>query len=370
MPNNPERFEIFLVCPPGLEEWLAGEAVANRFSAPKAVPGGVVFQGRLQDAWRANLCLRGATRVLLRIAGFRAVHLAKLAKRLQQIDWRRHFVPGSVIRVDASAQQSRIYHTGAARERLAKALEAAGFTVRDEAPFSVRLRLVDDFCTVSLDTSGTPLFKRGYKEGVAKAPLRENLAALFLRACGFSADEPVLDPMCGSGTFVIEAATMAAGLMPGRSRHFAFEEFASFDAELWQAIQDKSGTGRAVEPVFFGFDRDAGAIGLAKANAERAGCGGFAAFTEQAVSAFAPPVPGPGLIMVNPPYGERVGDPAQLTNLYRALGHVLKERFTGWRLGLVTNDGKLANAVGLGLKATTGPVDHGGQKIRLYRANL
>ncbi|HSE73636.1 MAG TPA: class I SAM-dependent RNA methyltransferase, partial [Dongiaceae bacterium] len=223
-------------------------------------------------------------------------------------------------------------------------------------------------CTISIDTSGESLHKRGHKQEVAKAPMRENLAALFLRQCGYDGSEPVVDPMCGSGTFVIEAAEIAAGLMPGRSRRFAFEQLASFDAAAWQRLRG-AGNGSGKEPGvrFHGSDHDAGAVRMSRANAERSGVVGITEFRQCPISQAAAPDGPPGLVIVNPPYGGRIGDKRHLFSLYRALGKTLIARFAGWRVGLVTNEAALAEATQLPFAPPAGPVSHGGLRVSLFQ---
>lgn len=171
--------------------------------------------------------------------------------------------------------------------------------------------------------------------------------------------------MCGSGTFVLEAAEIAAGLAPGRARVFAFEKLASFDPAAWAALRAAAATPRETPLRFHGRDRDAGAIAMSRANAERAGIRALTEFLEAPVSALSPP-PGPGLVMVNPPYGTRLGDPRRLAPLHAALGTALRTRFAGWRVGLITPEPALAAATGLPFTAGP-PIPHGGLKIRLYR---
>jgi len=363
-------FDFFLMAPPGLETALHDEVRQHRFKAVKQVPGGVMAKGNWRDVWRANLALRGCGHVLARIGSFRVRHLAELDRLAREFPW------GSVLRkdvpvhVEASCSRSRIYHSGAAAQRIARAIvEEFGGTLSDEAEVVVKARIEDDLCTLSIDTSGESLHKRGHKEGVGKAPLRETLAALFLRQCGFTGEEPVVDPMCGSGTFVIEAAEIAAGLAPGRTRHFAFEKLASFDATAWQAMKS------AVQPrtpavTFHGSDRDAGAIRMATENARRAGVEAFTRFSRQSISDLVPPEGPPGLVIVNPPYGTRIGDKKPLFALYGALGQVLKTRFSGWRVGLVTSDGSLARATGLRFADPLPPVLHGGLRVTLHRTGV
>lgn len=362
-----DSFEIFVVTTPGLESVLVAEMKAAGFPHLKAVKGGVVTQGGWKQVWRANLMLRGATRVLARIGAFRALHLAQLDKRARKFPWADYLRADVPVRVEASCTNSKIYHAGAAAQRIARAIaEELGAPVSEEAALVVKARIDDDLCTFSIDTSGEPLHKRGYKEAVNKAPMRETLASLFLRQCDYDGKEPVVDPMCGSGTFVIEAAEMAAGLLPGRARSFAFEQLAGFDAEAWAALRDRA---QPVPPSFrfYGSDRDAGAVKMSGANAERAGVAGWTDFRHHAISDLVPPEGPPGLVIVNPPYGGRIGDTKQLYGLYGALGKVLLSRFRGWRVGIITNEPALARVTELPFLPVAGPVLHGGIKVALYR---
>jgi putative N6-adenine-specific DNA methylase len=359
-------FEIFLVTAPGLESALCAEAREKRFRDPRMVKGGVTVQGDWREVWRANLELRGASRVLARIAEFRAMHPAQLDKRSHKVAW------GDVLRADvpfwveASCKASRIYHEGAAAQRITKAIsDTLGASAAEDAEVVIKARIDDDLCTISIDTSGESLHKRGHKEAVAKAPMRENLAALFLRQCGFDGSEPVVDPMCGSGTFVIEAAEIALGLKPGRSRRFAFEQLASFDSITWQRMRGNPEV-RKPDIRFYGSDRDAGAVAMSRANAERAGVAALTAFKQQAISDLTPPEGPPGLVIVNPPYGTRIGDRRQLNTLYRVLGQTLLARFGGWRVGVITNEAPLAEATGLPFAPPGDPVSHGGLRVRLF----
>ena len=358
-------FEIFLVSAPGLEGVLCDEVRALGLREPVAVPGGVVTTAGWQAVMRANLTVRGASRVLARIGSFPAVHLSQLDKRARKLDWRRFLRADVQVRVEASCKKSKIYHSGAAAERVGKAIAAAGVPISAGAELRVLVRIDNDVVTVSVDTSGEALHKRGHKQAVNKAPLRETLAALFLRQCGFSGDETVFDPMCGSGTFVIEAAEIAAGLKPGRSRDFAFQQLSGFDREAWAKLR-VAGRAGATQLQFFGRDRDAGAVRMAARNAERAGVGKLCAFEQRAIADVQPPAGGPGLVMLNPPYGGRLGDRKALLPLYRSIGQVLQARFSGWRVGMVTSAPELAGATGLPFGPPPEPVDNGGIRVRCY----
>lgn len=365
-----EKFEIFLVAIPGLEDALLSEVGEKGFREAKIVKGGVTLTGGWSEAWRANLEIRGATRVLARIGAFRALHLAQLDKRARRLPWKDVLRPDVAFRVEASCKSSRIYHSGATAQRIERAIrEELGAPVSTEAEITVMARIEDDLCTISVDTSGELLHKRGHKEAVNKAPMRETMAAMFLRQCGYAGTEPVVDPMCGSGTFVIEAAEIAASLQPGRTRHFAFEQLATFDADAWKRMRkDLSGTAARTLPFkFYGSDRDAGAIAMSRANAERAGVAGLLELRQHAISDLAAPEGPPGLVIVNPPYGARLGESSHLKPLYRALGQTLADRFKGWRVGLITTDPSLARATGLPFKPPGAPVSHGGLRVRLFQ---
>ncbi|MFC7703872.1 class I SAM-dependent RNA methyltransferase [Plastorhodobacter daqingensis] len=362
-----EEFEIYLVATPGLETVLAREAAEKGFAAPQPSLGGVTIRGGWPDVWRANLELRGAARILARLGSFRAMHLAQLDKRARKFPWATFFKPGQAVQVEASCHASRIYHDRAAAQRIATALhEELGAEVRDDAQLRVLARIDDDLCTISVDTSGELLHRRGHKEAVNRAPMRETLAALFLRECGFTGDEPVLDPMCGSGTFVIEAAEIATGLQAGRSRSFAFEELLTFDPAAYTRL-------RQAQPIadptvrFLGSDRDPGAIRMSQGNAERAGVSAITAFRNLSVADLERPEGPAGLVIVNPPYGGRIGNKKLLLALHGQLGDVLRERFKGWRVGLVTSEPGLAKATRLPFGPPGPYVAHGGLKIRLYK---
>ena len=366
--ENAAEFEIFLVAAPGLEAALAAEARQRGFAGPVAVEGGVVLRGSWPEVWRANLQLRGAGHVLARFAEFRAPHLAQLDKRARKVAWGEVLRKDVPVRVEASCKRSRIYHAGAAAERIETAIrEEFGAPIAETAEVRIMARIEDDLCTLSVDTSGESLHKRGHKEAVNRAPMRETMAALFLRQCGYEGTEPVLDPMCGSGTFVIEAAEIAAGLDPGRSRSFAFERLATFDPAAWQRLRTAAPAQKTVVFQCYGSDRDAGAIEMSRANAERAGVAALTAFSRATVSELAAPPGPPGLVIVNPPYGTRLGDKKQLGPLYRALGQTLQARFAGWRVGLITTDATLAKATGLPFAPPGPPVLHGGLRVSLFQ---
>jgi putative N6-adenine-specific DNA methylase len=367
-------FEIFLVTIPGLEPMLEAEARAAGFAVTTRTAGGVAITGTWADVWRANLQLRGASRVLARIGAFHASHLAQLDKRARAFAWASYLRRDVPVTVEATCRKSKIYHSGAAAERIATAIrEELGAPITVDAEVVIKVRIENNLVTLSIDTSGGLLHKRGSKLATAKAPIRETMAALLLRHCGFDGRETVVDPMCGSGTFVIEAAEWSKGLLPGRLRNFAFEKLASFNAAQWQDMKAAPPREKAAESIHhMGSDRDQGAVAASIANASRAGVADETTFQCRSLSDCTPPAtaPGlasgiiPGLVIVNPPYGTRIGDKRPLHDLYASFGKVMRERFVGWRIGLVTSDLQLARSTALPFKGKPLTFLHGG--LRAY----
>lgn len=366
MNKNIKTFEIFLATAPGLENLLYDEVRSKGFKQAKAIKGGVTIKGGWPEVWRANLWVRGASRVLARIASFRVSHLAQLDKLAREVVWGDVLDPDLPFRVEAVCSKSRIYHSVAAAERIERAIsKTLNAPHSSDAEITVMARIDRDICTISIDTSGALLHKRGYKASVNKAPMRENMAALFLQQCGYNGSEPVFDPMCGSGTFVIEAAEIAARLNPGRTRHFAFEKLVTFEPQAWEkmrSVRRQSTT----DIHFYGSDRDGGAVKMSTENSTRAGVDELTVFKQQTISDITPPTSMPGLVILNPPYGGRIGDTKNLIPLYQTLGDVLRTRFSGWRVGIITTDVALAQVTGLPFLPVSAPVQHGGLRVTLF----
>jgi putative N6-adenine-specific DNA methylase len=366
-----DKFEIFMVATPGFEDALQAEAIANGFEGAERTQGGVTVQGTWEDVWRANLVMRGATRILARVGSFMAFHLAQLDKRARKFPWADILRTDLPVRVDVStSRKSKIYHAGAATQRFETALkEDHGMTISADAPVALKVRIDDNRVTISVDTSGESLHKRGHKEAVGKAPMRETLAALMLRDCGYDGSEPVMDPMCGSGTFLIEAAEIAAGLLPGRSRDFAFMHLATYDAGRWGILRKMGEVATPVAQHFYGSDRDAGAVRMATANAERAGVADHITFENLSATDIKRPDGPPGLLICNPPYGTRIGNQNMLYGVYAGLGEAIKRELAGWRVAIVTNEAGLAKATGLPFKPKGAPIPHGGLKVWLFQTD-
>jgi putative N6-adenine-specific DNA methylase len=242
-------------------------------------------------------------------------------------------------------------------------------TEAEQAAQLVLVRLVNDQCTISLDSSGALLHRRGYRLATAKAPLRETLAAGMLLAADWDARSPLLDPFCGSGTIAIEAALMARGLAPGGKRRFAFMDWLGFEAKRWEKLLAEAQSKFSAEmPVIQASDRDAGAVEMARANAERAGVAEWIEFSCRAVSAIVPPR-GPGWVVTNPPYGLRVSEGKDLRNLYAQIGIVLRRSCPGWQAAILCSEKKLLGQTGLKLDMSVEMVN-GGVKVWLGRGKV
>jgi 23S rRNA (guanine2445-N2)-methyltransferase / 23S rRNA (guanine2069-N7)-methyltransferase len=356
----------FATCPKGLEYLLRDELSALGAGDAHEALAGVRFGGDPGVGYRACLWSRLASRVLLAIARFDAPDDAALYDGVRAIDWSEHLAPQDTLAVDASSHASALVHTRFLAQRVKDAVvdqfrERCGTRpgVDTEQP-SIRLNLhLDrDRATLSLDFSGTPLHRRGWRTGQGEAPLKENLACAILLRGGWpalaAAGATLVDPMCGAATLPIEAALMAADRAPGLAReYFGFLGWRGHDAAQWQALIDeaqaRAATGLARLPAtFFGFDADPAMRAIGEANVAAAGLAGKVQLATRAVDALAPP-PGcaAGLVVCNPPYGQRLGEQERLAPLYRALGERLKLGFAGWQAAVITADAGLAQAIGL-----------------------
>ncbi|MFI5210743.1 MAG: class I SAM-dependent RNA methyltransferase [Gemmatimonadales bacterium] len=366
--------ECYVVTAPGLEEVTAGELAALGLAPAGGEPGGVTFHADPTGLWKANLHLRTASRVVMRFGEFRATAFYELEKRAKKLPWASLVAPGSTVTFRVTSRKSKLYHGKAVAERLGEAVVGAvpgvrvvksSVVVEDGEVGEVAevegdailppqlfvVRLFHDLCTISIDSSGELLHRRGYRQAVGRAPLRETLAAAMLLGSRWDGQAPLLDPMCGSGTIPIEAALLARRVPPGWRRQFAFQRWPGFEEARWRAIRAEAEGAmlpRAPGPIL-GSDRDAGAIAAAEANAVRAGVSGDVSFRRCAISGMELPIDVSGWIVTNPPYGVRVGERQQLRNLYAQLGNVARRRCPGWRLALLSGDRALETQVGLPL---------------------
>ncbi len=372
-----ESRAMFGTIAPGLEAVLAEELATIEASDIQVVPGGVEFTGDLETMYRANLCLRTAGRVLLRLDRFFAVHLAKLHKRACHFHWEDWLRGDRPIFVRATCHKSRIYHSVAAAERVAMGIaERLGLSELpdfgagappESVPWpTVLVRIDHDHCTISLDGSGEHLHRRGYRTESVEAPLRENLAAAALLLSGWAGKEPIADPMCGSGTIPIEAAMIAAHIPPGLSREFAFMHWAAYDSVLWERLQGRARQRiRKPQQRIWASDLDAEAVWMARRNAERAALSECIDFSRMDAAEFTPDAPR-GLLICNPPYGKRVGQRKHLRIMYRAIGDSLRRYPSHWRLSLITNDPHFAAACGLPFTQVSAPFPNGGVRVKVY----
>jgi putative N6-adenine-specific DNA methylase len=370
---------FFAVTAPGLAPLAAAELRALGLAPGAPEPGGVPFAGPREALYRANLWLRTASRVLVRVDEFRARAFYELELQAKHLPWERFLHPGQAVRLRVTCRKSKLYHSAAVAERVAGAIAArvghagtvhaaAADDADDEggAGALVVVRLLHDQCAISVDSSGALLHRRGYRLATAKAPLRETLAAAALLSCGYASNPgPLVDPFCGSGTIPIEAALLARNLAPGRARPFAFMDWPDFDGALWERLlaEARAAALPAAAGPIVGADRDAGAIAAARDNAARANVAADTDFRVQPLSALAPP-PGPGWLIANPPYGARLKGGGDLRDLYAALGRVARERCPGWTVALVAADEALVRQTGLPFKTVLQTVN-GGIAVRV-----
>ena len=366
-----DKFEIFITTQLGLEHLLHDEIKKFEFTNPVLLVGGVSITGDWVDVWKANMYLRGATKVLARIGEFRAFHLAQLDKRARKFPWHITISKGMSIKAEVvTNRKNKIYHAGAAVERIERAIsEEIGSKIAgsvSSADIVFKIRIIDNNVIISIDTSGDGLYKRGYKLATGKAPIRENIASLALYYCGYTGNEPVLDPMCGSGTFIIEAAEISRNLMPGRNRKFSFQNLNSYDEKLVDYFI-KKWENKISEFTFFGMDRNHNVVDHSIQNSKRAGIDDISNFKAQSIERLSRPKGPEGLVIVNPPYGSRIGKKKDLFSLYRTFGEKMKNEFSGWRVGMVTSDNALAQSTKLPLISSELAISNGGLKIHLYR---
>ncbi len=370
---------FFVTCPRGVEELVVGELTSLGLSAVKMEKGGASFRGELLDGCRACLWLRTASRVLLVLGEFPCSSPQELYDGVRGIDWNRHVLPEMTLAVDSVLRDSALTHSGFVA---LKAKDAIVDAVRDrwgrrpsidtKSPdLRVNVHLVKNRCTVSLDLAGDSLDRRGYRLDKNKAPLRENLAAALVVFSGWQGETPLYDPMCGSGTIVIEAALLASRTAPGLLRErFGFQGWPGHDPVAWRGVlaEAKELRRRELGVRLRGLDRSPGTIDMARQNATRAGVQRLVSFSPGEFSTFAP-ASSPATIIFNPPYGERMGEVEELAGLYRTMGDVLKQHCAGSTAYILCGNSELAKQVGL--KATRRiPLWNGPLECRLMKYEL
>ena len=379
MKNSPPSFDAFAITAPGLEVITTRELHALGASEAKAIEGGVSFRASPHLLYSANLRLRTASRVVVRASAFEATAFHELERRAKKVRWDELIAPNLPVSLRVTCRKSKLYHSDAVAQRVAGAIEATvkGARVVDDAGDDgdgdeqlILVRLMHDRCTISVDSSGALLHRRGYRQAVAKAPMRETLAAAMLLASGWNGSVPLLDPMCGSGTIAIEGAMIARLIAPGLERGFAFERWPEFDASIWKEIVADARTEILPKSpvVIQASDRDEGAIEAATSNAGRAGVTGDIEFAVKPISA----IPAPettGLVATNPPYGVRVGESDRVRNLYAQFGKVMRARCPGWDVSMLSADPKLERQTGLSFEPIF-QTSNGGIKVRVVTARV
>ncbi len=302
---------LFAVTAPGLESVCAVELAALGMDEIQPEAGGVLFRGGLRELYLANLWLRTASRVLVRFGEFGCRDFPGLYRKAVRLPWGRYLKPGTRLRIRATCRRSRLGHTGRIAETLEQAMEKALGAATQTGCDKEQLLLVtveDDLCRLSLDSSGALLHRRGYRQDIGAAPLRETLAAGILMLLGWRGETPLFDPMCGSGTFLVEGALLALNRPPGAARTFAFMDWPRYRPGLWQALlMEAQRQGREACPVLAGGDRDPAVLEAARRNADRAGVGHCLILRQAEAGDWIPSVDRPGLAICNPPYGTRLG---------------------------------------------------------------
>jgi 23S rRNA (guanine2445-N2)-methyltransferase / 23S rRNA (guanine2069-N7)-methyltransferase len=366
----------FATCPSGFADLLEAEVVASGGTIVVRTVAGIGFTGELEAAYRLCLWSRIANRVLLVLGEFSATDGESLYAGCQRVHWLDHLPRGRSIAVDFTSTRSTLTHTLYGAQRVKDAvvdqLRAAtghrpDVDVRG-ADLRINVHVERDHATLGIDLSGESLHRRGYRLDGGAAPLKENLAAGLLQRAGWPGiardSGAFLDPMCGAGTIAIEALLMAADIAPGLLRRsFGFERWCGHDATLWQRLRQEADArreaGLGATPPVHASDRDPVALSAATANVERAGIARWVALEERALADVTPPAPR-GLLLTNPPYGERLDD-VDLPAVFETLGHVLRTRFDGWRAAVLTPEETLGFHTGLRVtkknKARNGPID-------------
>lgn len=368
----------FAICPRGLETLLQDELAALGATELKVTHGGVHFSGDWAVCYRANLESRLATRILWHLVTgpyAREDDIYRLAVR--QL-WPNHFSVANTFRVVTTAIKCPLKSLDFVTLRVKDAVcdrfrEDVGERPNIDTRYpdvSVHVFLTADRCTLYLDTSGQPLWQRGFRRASVDAPVKENLAAGILKLSGWQPDTPLVDPMCGSGTFLLEAVQMALDRAPGLDRHFGFERLKKFDAALWTHIRNAA-LARVKNPAQLdirGSDYDERAVRATRRNLEEAGFSQWVRVDTADFLELSAPAPA-GTLVANPPYGERLGEQEELAELYPQLGAALKRRWAGWNCFFFTADLRLPKLMGLKPSRKT-PLYNGPLECRLFEIRM
>jgi len=352
----PQPATHFATCPRGLEALLVDELAAAGATVVRQLPAGVLFMADAAAEMRANLTSRIATRILRKVGYTRYRKEEHIYRAVLDLDWPAWFDVQKTIAVKVGAQNAPLKSLNFITLKIKDAIcdrfreeTRARPSVDTESPdVPVYAFFTPEAVTFYLDTSGEPLFKRGFKTEASAASIKENLAAGLVLLSGWEPGTPLLDPMCGAGTLLLEAADIALNRAPGRARHFAFEHYRDFDAALWQRIktEEKAKEKPLKTLPLFGADHDRWVLDKARNNLAAAGYAEAVELRVSDVLDLKPPTPA-GTLITNPPYGERIGDADDLADWYPLLGDWLKQYFSGWDAWIISGDPLLPKAIGL-----------------------
>jgi len=381
-----EQF-FFAAMAPGLEDLCRRELLALSFpeKSLSASEGGVAFSGRVHDCYTANLHLRIANRILMRIAAFKATNFRMIRKKLADFPWELYLQPHHPHELAVTARQSRLYHTAAIADQFkANIMERFENSFQDlqdirETGWSQKIfvRVVGDAFTVSMDSTGEHLHKRGIKIQGGKAPVRETIAAAVLQFAGYNGKEPLVDPMCGSGTFSLEGAMMANHIPAGWFRQFAFEAWPFFRPERWKHIRREAEKEflRPEKPIIFSSDQDAGVCTLLNNLIKKNDLSDTVRvfhrnFFDISVSDLSNMIGNgrKGIVVVNPPYGHRLGTRKESEILFTDICLKLSRDFKGWKLALIVPRRRLLREIPFRIKKY--PVFHGGLNLTLAAGKI
>jgi len=368
---------FFATCPRGLEEVLSQEIQALGGQEIRLTPGGVECQGPFPLCYRMNLESRIASRILWRVGQGWYRDEEDLYRLASCLPWPEYFSVDCHIKVRIIAQHSPLKSLEFATlrvkdaicDRFVRATHARPEVSKRQPDIQIVVFVDHDQVVWYIDTSGDPLFKRGWRKVAGEAPIRENLAAGILRLSGWTGEQVLLDPMCGAGTFLIEAALMAKGIAPGRGREFAFWHLQNFDHTTWEQVRQES-----MQPIpsgpglsIFGYDKDANALTMARKNLEGLGLEDIQ-LGQVDVLDVTPPG-SKGFLVTNPPYGVRMGDRLELEEWYPKFGNLLKQRFAGWEVYVLTADSRLPKLIHLAPSRKI-PLFNGPLESRLYEFQM
>jgi putative N6-adenine-specific DNA methylase len=367
-----QEYDAFAIAAPGLEPLVARELTVLGVEDLNEIDGGVEFKANKRQLYEANLHLRAASRVVIRLGRFRAMTFAELEKRARKIPWDQVIATKQHVALRVTCRKSKLYHSGAVAERIGRVIVeqcqavVSSRSADEDDPGESQLIVVrfdNNHCTVSADSSGALLHMRGYRQSVTAAPLRETLAAALILASEWDGESPLIDPFCGSGTIPIEAALIAGRIAPGKNRRFRFMDWPGFNESEWKGALKAAGRRESTSiPAIRGSDLMASAIRASTENAERAGVLSHIRFDREDATRISPEGP-PGWILSNPPYGVRLGNSDELRRMINQFDRRLLEEFAGWKLGLLV-PGDFTSLPGLDLKPVI-KTTNGGLRVRM-----